>query len=365
MEFRDLVKDSFFHLPKEAPKNTSYREFIFDLLDQYLLLLSTLKNKTVNIEGLSKPKRISTTIKIQDEFIKGLKRTIHLYLDGQPSNAYAQFQDTINYRTGKYKKILNISSFHTDENFYRIRLKQENFALSSKEMFHIPFELRGKVTTQRYSIPGFPSLYLAKTLYVGWEELHRPSLNNFQAVRLKNVKKLKYLDLTASNISENLTSDKAYKYLMTWPLIACCSIKVGDYSDPFKPQYIVPQLLTQWIRNNKELDAIKYNSTHITTNDIETTGDLYNIVLPVRDNKDSGYCDNLTNMFEITETISQQLLDFKSGGMTFLDSEKEIKRISDKIPAIEFIRGSKTPYGYSILGKLEKELDRMKTKKIH
>lgn len=364
MEFQDLIKSSFFHLPKKIDEKVSFREYIFNLLDEYLLLLSNLKNQTIHIQGLSKPKKISTTIKIQEEFIRGLKNTINLYLDGQPYNAYEEFKKSIEYRTGKFKKILNINSFQKEESFYRIRLKQENYALSSTQMFHIPFEMRGKVQTQRYSIPGFPSLYLAKTLYVGWEELHRPSLSNFQAVRLKNVKKIKYLDLTASNISDNLTSDKAYKYLMTWPLIACCSIKVNDYSDPFKPQYIIPQLLTQWIRNNQELDGIKYNSTHIISNDIETVGELYNIVLPVKDNKDKGFCDHLINMFEISETISQQLIDFKSGGMTFLESEKEIKKISDKIPSIEFIRGSRTPYGYSILGKLERELDKMKTKKI-
>ncbi|PZR21813.1 MAG: hypothetical protein DI539_07220, partial [Flavobacterium psychrophilum] len=111
-------------------------------------------------------------------------------------------------------------------------------------------------------------------------------------------------------------------------------------------------------------DAIKYNSTHISFNDIETKGDLYNIVLPVKDNKDVGYCNKLSSIFEITETISHQLLEFKSGGKLFFDSREETDRITKKIPRLEFINGVKTPYGYSILGKIEKELDRMKTKKI-
>ena len=229
-------------------------------------------------------------------------------------------------------------------------------------MFHIPFELRGKVTTQRYSIPGFPSLYLGKTLYVTWEELNRPRLDNFQAVRLKTTKSIQFLDLTPSDWGEDNLNNKAYKYLMTWPLVAACSIKVKDYSDSFRPEYIIPQLLLQWIRQNKELDGIKYNSTHIETGLLKSTGDLYNLVLPVKENKDEGYCTHLVNTFEVTETISWQLLEYAIGGQAFIGDGGNA--INKKIPTIEIIKGRKYPYSYSALGNMEGYLDGMPTKKI-
>lgn len=61
-------------------------------------------------------------------------------------------------------------------------------------MFHIPFELRGKAATQRYSIPGLPSLYLGSSCYICWEELHRPDLNTVNSTRLKKDNNVKYLD---------------------------------------------------------------------------------------------------------------------------------------------------------------------------
>lgn len=364
MNFEDIITNPFLHLPIKNNSHDSFRNFLFKTLDDYLELLKTLDENTIKIQGLSGTRNIDNIIKIQSSFIKGLKETLTFYLNGQPSDSYQKFNETLNNRTEKYKDIFNISTFKKEQDFYRIRIKSENFALNQTEMFHIPFELRNKVHTQRYSIPGFPSLYLSKTLYVAWEELKRPSVNDFQAVRLKNVEEIKYLDLTGTNITSNYYSHAAYKYLMTWPLIACCSVKVNNYDDSFKPEYIFPQLLLQWIRNNKSIDAIKYNSTHINYDGIETKGDLYNLVFPVKENKDFGHCRELLSMFEMTETISNQLLEFSFGGNMFIESSKEIDKINEKIPRIEFIKGNKSLYGYSILGKIERRLDYMVTRKI-
>ncbi|HQF48847.1 MAG TPA: RES domain-containing protein [Flavobacterium alvei] len=364
MTFEKLIKDDFFHLPKDIPPKNHYREFIFGQFEEYLTQLKKIQDLTIQFSGSNKPNNISNSIKIQTHFIEGLKHTINLYYDGQPANAYEEFSKTIEYRKVKFKKILNIGTFDLNENFYRIRLKEENFPLNSSEMFHIPFQMRGKVSTQRYSIPGYPSLYLAKTIYVAWEELKRPSLNKFQAVRLQNKEKIRYLDLTANNLTENLLSANSYKYLMTWPLIAACSIKVQENDDSFKPEYIIPQLLLQWTRNNEEIDGIKYISTHINYKNIENIGDLYNLVLPVKENKDEGYCSKLSSLFEITESVSNQLLELSNGGQIYLNSREDNNKIDAKIPPIEFINGRKTKYSSSVLGKLERTLDFMSLKKL-
>ena len=73
---------------------------------------------------------------------------------------------------------------------------------------------------------------------------------------------------------------------MTWPLIASCSIQVNDYTDNFKPEYIIPQFLLQWARDNKEIDGIRYSSTHIERNSLQGHSGLSNLVLPVKENKE-------------------------------------------------------------------------------
>lgn len=364
MTLQEIYSDKHLLLPKAIPKGKSYRAYLTELFDKYIELLKGISPSIIKIDGLKTKTNLSSVIKIQEEFIKGITDTIELYFDGQPAKAYTKFSEVIEFRKGKYKKILNINKFDLDENFYRIRKKEENFPLSSFEMFHIPFDSRGKVSTQRYSIPGFPSLYLAKTLYVAWEELNRPSLDSFQAVRLISKKTISYLDLTTNDWGTNNLNKTAYKYLMTWPLIAACSIKVKDYSDTFKPEYIIPQLLLQWVRNTGEIDGIKYNSTHIDKTALLDEGDLYNLVLPVKENKDEGYCSHLTSLFEITETISKQLLEYSTGGQTFLYRKEELDKINKKIPTLEIIKGRKFPYSYSVLGQMELTLDYMKTKKV-
>lgn len=364
MTLQEIYSDKHLLLPKAIPVGKSYRGFLSELFDKYILLLKSIKPRVIQIDGLKTETDLSNVIKIQEEFVNGIKETIEIYFDGQPAKAYTKFSEIIDFRKGKYKKILNIQEFDIDENFYRIRKKEENFALSSFEMFHIPFHSRGKVSTQRYSIPGFPSLYLAKTLYVAWEELNRPSLDSFQAVRLASKKTISYLDLTTNDWGTDNLNKTAYKYLMTWPLIAACSIKVKDYIDTFKPEYIIPQLLLQWVRNTGDIDGIKYNSTHIDKTELIGKGELYNLVLPVKENKDEGYCNHLMELFEITETISKQLLEYSTGGQTFLYTKAELDKINQKIPSLEIIKGRKFPYSYSVLGHMELILDGMKTKKV-
>lgn len=364
MTLQEIYNDKHLLLPKEIPSVKTYRSFLNHLFDKYILLLKDIAPKKIKIDGLKTEINLLNVIKIQEEFVKGIEETIEIYFDGQPAKAYTKFAEVIEFRKGKYKKILNISEFDIDESFYRIRKKEDNFPLSSVEMFHIPFHSRGKVSTQRYSIPGFPSLYLAKTLFVAWEELNRPNLDGFQAVRLLSKKKISYLDLTTNDWGSNNLNKTAYKYLMTWPLIAACSIKVKDYNDTFKPEYIIPQLLLQWVRNTGDIDGIKYNSTHIDKTELNGKGELYNLVLPVKENKDEGYCNHLMELFEITETISKQLLDYSTGGQTFLYTQAELDKINQKIPSLEIIKGRKFPYSYSVLGHMELILDGMKTKKV-
>jgi hypothetical protein len=363
MTLQEIFHDKHLLLPKAIPKDKSYRSFLNELFDKYLSLLQQVQERNIKIAGL-KEINFSNVVKIQEEFVKGLQKTIEIYFDGQPAEAYTRFAEVIEDRKGIYKKILNTNQFAANENFYRIRVKQENFPLSCLEMFHIPFHFRGKVTTQRYSIPGFPSLYLGKTLYVAWEELNRPNLDGFQAVRLVSQKPITYLDLTTNDWGTDNLNKEAYKYLMTWPLIAACSIKVKDYSDTFKPEYIIPQLLLQWVRNSGEIDGIKYSSTHIEMEELKAHGDLYNVVLPVKENKDDGHCNHLMSLFKITETISRQLLDYSSGGQLFKYSDAEYEAIDRKIPALEIINGKKSPYSHSVLGYMELILDGMQIKNI-
>lgn len=363
MEYIELIKGEVCNLPLKQTTAKQFDKFIEDYLLQFLRKIQALENRTYDFDGLTID---SYFIKSTQEIIvTGLIEVIKEYYNGNPSNAYEKLNNILRNRIKDLYAIIPQRDYSIGENFYRIRVKGDNFPLSAADLFHIPFELRGKVSTQRFSIPGFPSLYLGRTLYVCWEELKRPQINHFQAVRLKNVKPLKILDLTPPAIHElNERSLEVYQFFMLFPLIACCSVKVKNPEDTFKPEYIIPQLLLQWVRNNDQIDGIKYKSTHLTSELYKQEGELSNVVIPVKNNQTKGHCKDSKSLFEMTEVVSWQLHEYALGGQTFMYNREELDSIDRKLPKLEFIKGITYPYSYSILGKLEYYLDRLPTKKI-
>ena len=168
---------------------------------------------------------------------------------------------------------------------YRGRVGEEIYNLS--EMFHVPFNKRQYVATERYSIPGYPCLYLSGSIYGSWLELNKPSINNFYVSRYEVSERLKVLDLSLLprdiisgslgygneymkkyNIGEEIgIGEVILKYIYTWPIICASSFIIDEKNRTFKSEYILPQLLLQVIRNFSDesnfvqFDGIKYFST--------------------------------------------------------------------------------------------------------
>lgn len=361
MKFEELIKDPFFDFPLEQPKDENFDRFIEVKLETFLEKIKQLDDGPLNIPSVNIDGDFVKST--QEIIVRGLLKTLEEYLNGFPDRAYRKLDTVLNNDVKDLYAIIKQKKYDPNENFYRIRVKndKENFAFSPIDLFHIPFTMRGKVSTQRYSIPGFPSLYLGRTMYVCWEELNRPEINKFQAVRFKNIKTISLLDLSPPSVTGGLTQE-LYRYFMTWPLIACCSVKVKDYSDIFKPEYIIPQLLLQWVRSNDRIDGICYKSNHLEPYLFKQDGELYNIVLPVKGQYYFGHCEELKKIFEITDVVSWQLYQYALGGQTFIfDSDSPQNK---KLPLLELIKGRKYPYSYSILGTMEGYLDGMTSKPI-
>jgi hypothetical protein len=362
MLFDELLKSDLLKLPFNQERDLSFRDYVKKILDEYLNLLNDLDSSSISISGIKATKE--TIIKRQNEFVNGLMETVRFYYDGYPEASFNSLKNTIESRIRPYRGFFKIDSYDKETNFYRIRILNDNNHLNPESFFHIPFELRGKVSSQRFSIPGFPSLYLGSSVYICWEELNRPNINEFHSVRLKSLSSIKYFDLAPPYFDDDLYQSKYYKYLMSWPLIFLCSIRVRNKQDIFKPEYIIPQLLLQWIRENKEIDGIRYWSTHVDQNPTVFKGEFYNLVLPVKENKDVGLCKSLTRKFQTTEIVSWQLYEFALGGDISLDFNDNVDDIDSKMEYLELIRGMKYPYSHSVFGKIEKYLTSLKTNNI-
>jgi len=98
-------------------------------------------------------------------------------------------------------------------------------------------------------------------------------------------------------------------YVVCWPLLAGCAIRVQHRGEPFIEEYIIPQLLLQWLRKKaKGVDGLRYFSTHVEQS---SSGPwlAINYVFPVKTQAHEGYCAELTKKLELTLPVPWILLD--------------------------------------------------------
>ncbi|MFN0291198.1 RES domain-containing protein [Pedobacter helvus] len=360
MNLRNFLSDEYFLLPKSQPPKEDFKLFIVRQYDIFLEKLEALRPFFLFSDYTDFD--ISTIIERQTILVSKLKNAIEYIYDGKPNKAFQEVESGLNSNIKDFSEVLNVKEFPIDTNFYRMRYHRENYPLDNENFFHIPYQLRGMVSTQRFSIPGFPSLYLGNSVYVCWEELKRPNINNFQVARLKSLSELSVIDLSPPD--ESASSRDLYRYLMTWPLVVSCSVKVRNHEDSFKAEYIIPQLLLQWVRETQQVDGIAYQTTNIDYSSTLSKGKFTNFVLPVRENKIRGYCGVLRNKFGITSPVSVQLNQLADGSGSYTYLQTELENLNPNIERIEFIKGSRGIYGMSILGSLERKLNNMETLRI-
>lgn len=202
------------------------------------------------------------------------------------------------------------------EIYYRIRrMNEDKFPMERKELFHIPHSKNYMVKAERYSMPGHPCLYLASQPELCWQECGQPvdfALASFDIPQQEDNCFVfidfseKLMPLAASfvawfNNSDNLDSVRKYllKYLCTYPLRAACSLKVEHPGAPFIEEYVMPQLLLQWVVNSKKFDGIRYESC-IYDERVRCYGG-HNLVLPTKEYDEDGYDINLRTRVKVGE----------------------------------------------------------------
>ena len=195
---------------------------------------------------------------------------------------------------------------------YRGRIRENIIKFSPKDLLHIPFEKRNLVGNYRYSISGFPALYLATTIFCSWEELRRPSLSDLTIASFRPRNKWNLLDMRIYR--EFKTSQDLSDYLEILPLIISCSFPIASEQGTFHPEYIIPQFIMASLvseRYSKIFDGISYNSTRINRDMTFTKETIfnkynngYNVVLPVISDIKEGHCPVLLDKLYQSDTVS-------------------------------------------------------------
>lgn len=198
---------------------------------------------------------------------------------------------------------------------FRVRSNNSYTLYERNEMFHIPFEKRGLVSNQRYSISGYPCLYIGSSIYGCWEATGRPNIDTFNVVSLKTTQDLNFIDLRIPTITNLKFLNSDFFYQLVLPL--ACSLEAKSSSDTFKPEYIIPQnVLSSIIKRNNNSEANNKHDIHwsgiIYTSNIynqkkcifNDKDKLINIVMPIVTSQEEGLCPVLKKSFRITESTS-------------------------------------------------------------
>lgn len=225
--------------------------------------------------------------------------------------------------------------------YFRIRKvneKQEKF--ERNEMFHIPLNKNHLIGPERYSMPGYPCLYFATQIELCWYECGKPDrfyVYKFEIPNgVNNTLKLidfsqKLCELKHSFIcwfNNEKDKDKVRKYLLkylyTYPLRAACSVTVEHPEGRFKEEYIIPQLLLQWIRKDKDFYGVKYESCKLS-DEVRRIGG-YNLVLLTKDFDKEGNDKFLRNNVKISiPHFEKNALVKSKDPMYFLHIEKSLE----------------------------------------
>ncbi|MGO4108708.1 hypothetical protein [Paenibacillus sp. YAF4_2] len=358
------IEDQLKAIKEELRKD----EFNLPITYTSLTYKELIKNKNhYFIEGANQLKLINVLsdaeIKVINKVCDAIENSLNKYYEGQPSEAYNLIKPAID-QISCYFDSFRLFNISEGPRLYRIR-KNQSMLTNKKDLFHIPFEERTLVSTQRYSIPGFPCLYMGSSIYTCLEELR--SVGTTQDVYVSSFKINKgvsFIDLgcpprVATATVDSLINSPVERFntlkaiYVCWPLIAACSVQVKEDSRPFKPEYIIPQLLLQWVRNSTQFEGIRFFTSR--SSNYNRSVRLYqNYVFPVKENKEQGYCDKLVENFKLTNPIS-----FNQFQTSFdIESNKAVYLGKGRKGTIDY-KGEGTDYRGLYYSYLEEELENL------
>jgi hypothetical protein len=360
---KSINKDQLI-IPKDYKPNESeyFPDFIAEELDKYVKYYEENRPFIFQlVQHLPNDYNWANMLESIKNLSQSIKESVDLYFNGDIFRATQVFNNSLNFIL--FKEFNPIYEVAPNTVFYRSR-KDEKRSFDKGDMFHVKFEERNKISTNRYSIPGFPALYLGESTYVCWEESDRYRLRDLWFSRIENKEKLKVIKIQRfedllSEI-ENIADDNdklshLCKYLIIYPLIIACTIKVKDQKNNFTPQYIIPQLLLQYIATFKEaderIDGIMYLSSQVDYSKVNGVKS-YNYVFPVKTSLKKGFCEQLSKTFHISEPTSLEIEEIihnpKYPGTYVPEGEST--------ESIELSNGIKSIYFNMSFGRLEQSL---------
>lgn len=226
-----MKKDNSIKKIKNLLKETILPDRSMTFLDR-INHLKEIFSGIISKELSNLPKDTSENL---DFFWEIIKQCYELHQGGLSAEATLLFYEKIFCNDA----FIDIYELVPRSRLFRMRKSDYGGLFDKEEMFHIPFDKRFLVSNERFSVSGIPSLYLSESTYFCWEEMGNPNFDTCNISMFINDKALSVINLAP--IMKVLDLDKLLKY----PLAYVCSLGVNNPGQPFKEEYVIPQMLMQ------------------------------------------------------------------------------------------------------------------------
>lgn len=314
MNIQDFFNSSVMRLPRERDDD-DFERYLDNLFAVYRGEISNLDPRC------HLGARIQAAEPQIAQLCAWIRNAVHHYLSGLPQAAYNELLKGIAFVA---PRLVNLQSLAIGSNaigrLYRIADTKGAYA-SRERLFHAPFQLRHHVGQHRYGIPGFPCLYLGGSLALCLEEcrIESATLPGVSIAEFGLRRKIRILDfgykpgalalIAAGSAMRPRGANPSLErfvidYAICWPLIAASSIKVRHDGKPFVYEYIVPQMILQWVMGEEECDGVRYFSTRFLPDAVGVRSTA-NYVFPAvhGSGPQTGYSARLKAGFELTDPI--------------------------------------------------------------
>lgn len=298
----------------------SYTEYF---LDELLRLLDDLNEEEYESIGTTKTLILNNTTHQKKQILSAINN----FCDGDIVECYETIFKEYFWNDGLIK-YLSYKPIPAHGPLFRLRFNKSNQPFNQGEMFHIPFNKTHLVNNQRFSLSGYPCLYLGNSAYGCWEELERLDLERCNFSVFTTEREMNMFDLSLP------IEIKSLQDILRLPLIISCAIKITYQEASFKPEYIIPQSVLQGVirLNSKKVasthfDGIIYLSSKVGERVFFSDENLmFNYVFPIIDRSEKSFCSVLKKMFTISTGVTYQELWLKYPHLVAaFDESAEIK----------------------------------------
>lgn len=325
-DFLDLMNNPKLHLPMRWD-GKNFETALSDVFDTYISQLRSYYES-----GQETDNRCGVNVDIPEisSICNEIKSCVQEYHNGFPARAFFILGQIMNKLIqtplDMYYKNGTPEVLREDElRLYRIRKVDCGITYNRKDIFHVPVSARSMISTCRYSIAGYPSLYLTTSLKLGLEETTESRKKSI-AARFKLVRDQPIIDILVLELGikpQDFIEQRRFEnevgrvlprsklrspsvrenYLKWYPIITACSFIRANRAAPFASEYIIPQLLMQWIRTQSKRDRL-LGIRYFSCASIRASDMGFDYVFPVNNcDHEGNFCSVLRDAFVLTRPV--------------------------------------------------------------